>query len=192
LQKALGLLKNVDTVRFILKSDMAEAGIGRGPCVKGTDLSSIIYTSGTTGDPLGVLLSHRNILSNSRSIVKYSGISGRDSVCCVLPFYYIYGLSLLFSHFMVGGTVVIENGFMYPNTVLDTIEKLQTTGFAGVSSHYAMLLGLSGLRTRRLPSLRYFMQAGDSMPPRTTRELIRLFPKKRLYLMYGLTEASPS
>ena len=38
---------------------------------------------------------------------------------CVLPFYYVYGLSLLHTHLAVGGSLVIENRFAFPNVVLD-------------------------------------------------------------------------
>ena len=35
------------------------------------------------------------------------------------------------------------------------------------------------------------MQAGDSMSPNLTKEIVNTFPKKMFYLMYGQTEASP-
>jgi long-chain acyl-CoA synthetase len=39
--------------------------------------------------------------------------------------------------------------------------------------------------------LKYYMQAGDAMPARVTKELLDAFPDKKLYIMYGQTEASP-
>ena len=111
---------------------------------------------------------------------------------CALPiFFYIYGLSLLISHLLAGGTVIIENGFMYPTVVLDSIEKLGATGFAGVSSHYSILLTQSDLTARTLKTLRYFAEAGDKMPVWITKKIILSFPGKEMYLMYGQTEASP-
>ncbi|MDD5040748.1 MAG: class I adenylate-forming enzyme family protein [Patescibacteria group bacterium] len=156
-----------------------------------TGTALIIYTSGTTRAPLGVMLSHRNICSNTASIMEYTGIGPDDIMCCVLPFHYIYGLSLLFSHFMAGASLVIDNRFLYPNVVLDSIEDHGVTGFAGVSSHYAILLSNSDIRDRCLPSLRYFLQAGDSMHPDITRQMLDIFPEKKIFIMYGQTEASP-
>lgn len=136
-------------------------------------------------------MTQENLMSNNRAIVKYAHLKSSDKIICVLPIYYIYGLSLVISHFIVGGTVIIETRFAYPNVLLDAIEKYCATGFAGVSSHYIMLLNMSNLANRKLPSLRYFMQAGDKMPPDVAKRLALLFPKKKLYLMYGQTEASP-
>ncbi len=155
------------------------------------DPALIIFTSGSTGAPLGVTLSHRNLISNSAAIVKYAGISKNDRSCCVLPLYYIYGLSLVLSHFMTGGTVIIDNRFMYPSLVLDAIDRYGATCFAGVSSHFAILLYKSDFKCRPLHTVRYCMQAGDAMPPHFIREIARYFPDKKLYIMYGLTEASP-
>ena len=190
-KKAKDIIEKVKSIRFIVEDSADNIKVGKFPSVSEDDLTSIIYTSGTTRNPLGVMLSHRNLISNNKSIVQYARITDSDRICCVLPFYYIYGLSLLFSHFLARGTIIIDNQFMYPNVVLDTIDKYKATGFAGVSSHYAILLYKSDFKKRRLPSLRYFMQAGDKMSPNITKELINTFPDKKLYIMYGQTEASP-
>ncbi|MGB2706003.1 MAG: class I adenylate-forming enzyme family protein [Candidatus Omnitrophota bacterium] len=190
-KKAKNVKKKVKSVRFTIRDNPPSAKIAKLPRVLQNDPASIIYTSGTAKVPIGVMLSHRNLISNSKSVIKYAKITSSDRICCVLPFYYIYGLSLLFSPFLAGGTIILDNRFMYPNVVLGTIERFKATGFAGVSSHYSILLHKSEIGKRALASLRYFMQAGDAMPPGITRELINTFPGKKLYLMYGQTEASP-
>ena len=53
---------------------------------------------------------------------------------CVLPFYYVYGLSLLHTHIAVGGSVVIDNRFAFPNVVLKAMQQHHVTGFSGVPS----------------------------------------------------------
>lgn len=49
------------------------------------DICSIVYTSGTTGEPKGVLLSHRNFLSNKQAITSIIPISPRDVFLSFLP-----------------------------------------------------------------------------------------------------------
>ena len=156
-----------------------------------SDLALILYTSGSTARPVGVMLSHRNLFSNAGSVVQYLRLTGDDRISCVLPFHYIYGISQLLTHALVGGSIVIENRFAYPNTVLDGMIKHGATGFAGVSSHYAILFSQSDFESKRFPRLRYFAQAGDAMPPSLARRLADTFPDKEIYLMYGQTEASP-
>jgi long-chain acyl-CoA synthetase len=54
------------------------------------DLATIIYTSGTTGEPKGVMLSHRNFVSNVVSISKGLPITKSDRSLAVLPLSHIF------------------------------------------------------------------------------------------------------
>ena len=155
------------------------------------DLAAIFYTSGSTGTPKGVMLSHRNLISNTVGTLEYLKISSHDSVIVVLPFYYIYGNSLLLTHVAVGGRMVIDNRFTYPETVLDTMEREKVTGFSGVPSNFMILLDKTTFPKRDFPHLRYFTQAGGAMAPEIVRQLIGAFPSKQIFIMYGQTEASP-
>lgn len=155
-----------------------------------TDPASIVYTSGSTGEPKGATLSHRNILSNTHSIVRYLRLGAEDRVLCILPFYYVYGKSLLNTHAAVGGTVVIENRFAYPQLALDTLEVEACTGLSGVPSTFAILLNRSNFAKRRLTHLRYVTQAGGAMSPEVTRRLMKALPDKEIFIMYGATEGS--
>ncbi|MBN1569563.1 MAG: acyl--CoA ligase [Acidobacteria bacterium] len=155
------------------------------------DLAAIVYTSGVTSSPKGVMLSHLNLVSNTRSIVEYLGLRSDDRMMVVLPFYYIYGRSLLYSHFMSGGSLVLDNSFAYPAKVLNTMRELEVTAFAGVPSTFSILLKKSDLKSRKFPSLRFVTQAGGGMAPAMQKEAVEAFHPARLYIMYGSTEAAP-
>lgn len=155
------------------------------------ELAAIFYTSGSTGASKGVMLSHRNLISNTIATVEYLKLTSRDSIIVILPFYYIYGNSLLLTHMLTGGTLVIDNRFLYPEVILDTMEKQKVTGFSGVPSNFMILLNNSTFGTRKLEHLRYFTQAGGAMAPEVVRRLIDTFPQKEIYIMYGQTEAAP-
>ncbi len=154
------------------------------------DLAAIIYTSGSTGRPRGVMLSHANFLSNAQSIVSYLNLTADDRVMCVLPFHYVYGLSLLHTHLMVGASIVVENRTAFPNVVLNGMREHEVTGFAGVPSTFALLLHRSNLADTALPHLRYVTQAGGGMAPARILEWLERGPHADFYVMYGATEAS--
>jgi len=155
------------------------------------DLSEIVYTSGSTGKPKGVMLTHLNLVSNMCSICKYLQLSKEDRIMVILPFYYIYGKSLLLTHVLMGASVVIDNSFVYPNKILDTMKKTEVTGFSGVPSTFMILLNRSSLKDTQLPKLRYVTQAGGSMAPAIQKEVVKVFSPAQLFIMYGATEAAP-
>lgn len=154
------------------------------------DLAAIIYTSGSTGEPRGVMLSHRNFMANAESIVTYLALTAADRVMCVLPFYYVYGLSLLHTHLTVGGSLVIENRSAFPNVVVASMQQHEVTGFAGVPSTFTLMLHRSNLPHAKLPHLRYVTQAGGGMAPARIIEWLERGPDADFYVMYGATEAA--
>lgn len=155
------------------------------------DLAAIVYTSGSTGKPKGVMLTHQNIHDNTASIANYLEMTDIDRMMVVLPFYYIYGNSLLTTHFLAGASLVIDNGFMYPDTVLANMKNLSVTGFAGVPSTFMILLQHSGIRNMKFESLRYVTQAGGHMAISIQNEVVEAIAPAKLYVMYGATELSP-
>lgn len=155
-----------------------------------SDIAQVIYTSGTTGGASAVMLRHSNLVANTGSIVKYLGLGENDSVMTVLPFFYSYGNSLLLTHFAAGGRLVINQNFLYPNTILDQMAAEEVTGFSGVPSSFAILLHRSAVRRYSFPALRYMTQAGGAMAPRLAREMKAIFPAVDFYVMYGQTEAA--
>ena len=107
----------------------------------------------------------------------------------VLPFFYSYGNSVLLTHISAGGSMVVNQSFLYPNVILQQMADLEVTGFSGVPSTYAILLNRSALHSYSFPHLRYLTQAGAAMSPELARRLKNAFPKVDIYIMYGQTEA---
>jgi long-chain acyl-CoA synthetase len=150
----------------------------------------ILYTSGTTGAPKGVTLTHGNLLANATAVIRYLELSERDSVLSILGFYYAYGASVLHTHLLSGGSVVLAQNLLFPHLLMDTIARERITGFSGVPSTYALLLQRVKLGDYDLSSLRYLTQAGGAMTPALTRRLRDALPHARLFVMYGQTEAT--
>lgn len=156
----------------------------------GEALASIIYTSGTTGSPKGVMLSHRNLVSNVLAVADYLQLSAADRVLHALPFHYSYGNSVLHTHLAVGATVVIEQGFAYPHRLLERMVLERVSGFSGVPASYALLLARVQLDSYSLPFLRYLTLAGGPMAPANIARIGHLLPQARFFVMYGQTEAT--
>ncbi|MET0065810.1 MAG: class I adenylate-forming enzyme family protein [Candidatus Thiodiazotropha sp.] len=154
------------------------------------DLASIIYTSGTTGHPKGVTLSHGNLSANVSSILQYLELTAQDSILNVLPFYYSYGNSVLHTHLAAGGSLILENNLVYPHRVIERMANERVSGFSGVPSTFALLLGRVNLEDYDLSGLRYLTQAGGAMAPALADKLVAALPHTRIFIMYGQTEAS--
>jgi len=60
------------------------------PDLQEDDLASIIYTSGTTGRSKGVMLSHKNIVSNARDVLTIQPVNSQDIFLSVLPLSHTY------------------------------------------------------------------------------------------------------
>ena len=58
-------------------------------------LAVLPYSSGTTGNPKGVMLTHRNLVANVAQIRPLHGMVADDVVIAVLPFFHIYGMTVL-------------------------------------------------------------------------------------------------
>jgi len=154
-------------------------------------LAEIIFTSGSTGEPKGAMISHGNIIANTDSIIEYLRLSGDDIILIILPFYYCYGLSLLHTHLKVGGCAVLNNNFMFLGTVINDLIKYECTGFAGVPSHYQILLRKSkSFKNTSFPNLRYVTQAGGKLHNVFIKEFTESLPDIDFFVMYGQTEAT--
>jgi acyl-CoA synthetase (AMP-forming)/AMP-acid ligase II len=160
------------------------------PSVHPGDIAALMFTAGSTGKPRGVMVTHGNIMANTESIIQYLHLAEEDRIMTVLPFHYCFGTSLLHTHLRAGGSLVIDSRFLYPETVLRRMAETRCTGFAGVPSHFQILLRNSSLWKKSFPDLRYVQQAGGHLAPFFVRELRKALPTTQVFVMYGQTEAT--
>ncbi len=152
------------------------------------DLAAIVYTSGSTGDPKGVMLTHRNMLTAAISISTYLRNVEDDVILNVLPMSFDYGLYQMIMAFRVGARLVLERSFTYPAQVLKTVVQEGVTGFPGVPTVFAILTELKNLSEYDFSRIRYVTNTAAALPVKHILKLKQLFPKARIYSMYGLTE----
>ena len=150
------------------------------PCV-------IIYTSGTTGNPKGAVLSHKNLVSNTKQCRVFK--CQRDfKVLCVLPMYHCFGWTccVLYSIFC-GAQIYVIRTFT-PKEVIDTISGEGITDFYAVPSIYRLITKLA--KPEELKSLRIAMCSGTTLPLKIAQEFTDKF-NIPVSEGYGLSEASP-
>lgn len=97
--------------------------------IKYEDLATIIYTSGTTGNPKGVMLSHKNILSNVEACT-YSIPADKDSkVLTFLPVCHIYERMLHYLYMYLGCAIHFAESM---DTIGDNIREVKPEVFTAV------------------------------------------------------------
>lgn len=102
------------------------------PHIDDDDIASLIYTSGTTGTPKGVMLSHRNLLSNAKA---FSRSDDKPSKCraIIVPLNHALGFTIL-----IAMIIVQESAILYPELDRDIILK----GFADLKPNFIVSVPL--------------------------------------------------
>lgn len=72
-----------------------------------THLAVLPYSSGTTGRAKGVMLTHRNLIANVAQTGSLLTLSDEDRLLAVLPFFHIYGMSVLMNSSLWRGATII-------------------------------------------------------------------------------------
>lgn len=153
------------------------------------DLALILYTSGSTGEPKGVMLTHRNLLSATSSILSYLGLRPDDIIYCALPLSFGYGLNQVLCALQIGATVILDPSFAFPQRSLQVLKAERATVLPGVPTLFSMLCAMD-LSRHDLPDLRILTNAAAALSERQIADLRRLFPRARLFSMYGQTECT--
>ena len=138
------------------------------------DLAAILYTSGSTGKPHGVMLSHAQIMAGASIVSEYLHLGEMDRILAVLPFSFDAGLNQLMTSVQVGGTLVLLN-FIFAREIVDSLEREQITGLAGVPIIWHLLTHPHARLDRTsLPHLRYITSTGGTMPQTVLSDLRRI------------------
>ena len=157
------------------------------------ETADLMFTTGTTGRPKGVRLTHGNLAAAAFHINAVIENGDQDVEVLPLPLNHSFGLGRLRCNLVAGGTVVLVDGFRLPGEIFSAIEKHRATGLVGVPAGFAVLLrfGARGLGPFA-HQLQYVEIGSAPMPAEQKLALMELLPTTRLWMHYGLTEASRS
>ena len=95
----------------------------RKDAVKATDLATMIYTSGTTGLPKGVMLSHRNIISQLEAL-KVTPAKWSNKVLSFLPLCHAYERILVYLYHYLGMSIYYAENL---GTIAENIKEVHPT-----------------------------------------------------------------
>ncbi|WP_070121734.1 long-chain-fatty-acid--CoA ligase [Bacillus marinisedimentorum] len=156
------------------------------------DLALLQYTGGTTGSPKGVMLTHKNLVSNTAMSMTwmYNLKKGEERILAILPFFHVFGLTVVLNlSVMFRAKMIILPKFDAEDT-LKTIQKQKPTIFPGAPTIYIALLNHPKIKNYDLSSIDSCI-SGSAPLPVEVQEKFEAVTGGKLVEGYGLTEASP-
>jgi acyl-CoA synthetase (AMP-forming)/AMP-acid ligase II len=154
-------------------------------------LAVLPFSSGTTGLPKGVMLTHANLLSNLYQVFHAHEVSDRDLFINQLPFFHIYGMTVLMGNaILAGATQVIASRFRPLDDFLDLFQTFRPTLFFTVPLIIQEFCHHPRVPTMDWSRLRYINTGGAPLSPDLQERFTRITGVPVMQ-GYGLTESSP-
>ncbi len=158
------------------------------------DIVVMPYSSGTVGLPKGVMLTHRNLVANvlqTAAALTGPGAIGPDDVMIgILPFFHIYGMTVVMSLALAQGATVVTMPRFDLKQFLSLIQQYGVT-FAPVAPPIMLALAKHPLVDKYdLKSLRVLISGAAPLSADTEQTVVQ---RLGCYVTqgYGLTESSP-
>lgn len=156
------------------------------------DIALLQYTGGTTGPPKGVMLTHKNLVSNTAMCEQwlYKSKRGEGVVLGMLPFFHVYGMTtvLILTVMMNNKMVLMPKPDM--DLALKMIDKQKPTLFPGAPTMYIGLLNHPKIGKYDLSSISACI-SGSATLPIEVKDKFEKVTGGKLVEGYGLTETSP-
>lgn len=177
-----GFLAKATSVDGLLKR---LGGAGASP----DDLSTIIFSSGSTGQPKGVMLSHRNVMTNVDQVSDVYHFVPADRMLGVLPFFHSFGFMAT-----IAGPAVCGFGCAYHFNPMESKVIGPLAEEHGVTIMIAtptfLQFYLRGLKPDQLGTLRLVVVGAEKLPTKVADAFEEKFACRPLEA-YGCTECSP-
>lgn len=122
--------------------------------VQEDDTATLIYTSGTTGVPKGVMLTHKNILSNSLASVERLHLNYNHEVLSFLPLSHVFAHMTNYIYQMKGVSIYYAEGVA---KVADNLNELQVDGFITVPRLLEAIFEKISAKAKKLPPIKQKM-----------------------------------
>ena len=155
------------------------------------ELSHLLPTSGSTGSPKLVRHCYANIEAAALNISTFFELTPNDRALMVLPLYYTMGLSMVFSHFYVGATILITDLNMTDRNFWRFIKEERASSLTGVPYSFE-IMNLMRFFRMDLPDLTLLTQGGGKMPKELNLKFAEYCREhgKRWIATYGQSEGT--
>ena len=150
------------------------------------DLAVILYTSGTTGRSKGAMVTHRNLLSNARTLVELWGFSERDVLLHALPIFHIHGLFVANHCALLSGAKLLWHRKFDAKAVLRDLPR--ATVLMGVPTFYTRLLSEPAFDRDACKTMRLFISGSAPLLMETFIEFEQR-SGQRILERYGMSES---
>jgi long-chain acyl-CoA synthetase len=156
------------------------------------DVAILQYTGGTTGFPKGVMLTHKNLASNTLMSEKwlYKSRKGQEKILTVLPFFHVYGMTACMNLSIMCAYEMIIIPKFDANQMLEAIKKYRPTLFPGAPTMYIALLNHPDLSKYDISCIHSCLSGSAALPVEVQEQFEKITGGK-LVEGYGLSEASP-
>jgi len=131
------------------------------------DLAVIIYTSGTTGRSKGAMLTHRNLTSNAKTLVRTWGFSADDILLHALPIFHVHGLFVANHCVLLSGAKMLWHARFDPRAVIADLQR--ATVMMGVPTYYTRLLAEEAFTRAGCAGVRVFISGSAPLLADTFR-----------------------
>jgi acyl-CoA synthetase (AMP-forming)/AMP-acid ligase II len=156
------------------------------------DIALFLHTSGTTSRPKGVPLTHRNLTTSARNIVRWYRIEPRDVSMCVMPLFHVHGLIFsTLATLLAGATEIIPERFS-ASAFWPDVRRSGATIVSAVPTIYRTLLLRADADHAPGPgehSLRFLRSSSAALPAVEMRRLETRFGVPVIEA-YSMTEAA--
>ena len=202
--KNLPFLRNVVTVGFDMEGCLTweqmlsrstlvprEEVRRRASLVKPDDVCNMQYTSGTTGFPKGVMLTHRNIVNNGKTIGDRMDLSTADRMMIQVPMFHCFGMVLSMTSMMTHGGTLCPIPYFSPKSSLACVNDEHITCFNGVPTMFIAMFSHPDFAKTDFSYMRTGIMAGANCPADLMRRASVEMNMREIISVYGQTEASP-
>ncbi len=202
--KNLPFLRNVVTVGFSMdgcltyEQMLARSSLvpreevrRRASLVKPDDVCNMQYTSGTTGFPKGVMLTHRNIVNNGKTIGDRMDLSTADRMMIQVPMFHCFGMVLSMTSMMTHGGTLCPIPYFSPKSSLSCVNDEKITCFNGVPTMFIAMFNHPDFAKTDFSYMRTGIMAGANCPADLMRRASVEMNMREIISVYGQTEASP-